>query len=394
MRSRLFVAAFFAASSVSPVLAFAAADGESASDIARTGNTKPVAVDTGTVRVTTFGIFRGAYDFVQTDPNVDFVGQNNGFFLDTARIGFEGTSGALTTRLSFEGASAAQLSPNTPEGALRVSMRDAFVRWDVLPQMSFQLGQAKAPWAREELRGVQDRPFANNAVGFEGVSAGRGYDQPSIAIDRQLGLLVTTVKPFEIGNLRFDYAAMIANGNGRNQLLDDNGKPMLVGRIEAGYLSYFIVGAGAYMNDRRIGTLPNLYDESDVGLVVDALSKIQNLELFASYAQVSTKYPTTAAPDRKQIAWHAQASYRVEWAPMPFAVGYRIAHFSPFAQGAATLPGGARLSDYDLDHHTLGLRLFHPTLPMSLYANYTLTLEPAARTLTNDRVTLLAQLTF
>ena len=394
MRPRLSVLALLAASLATSAPAFASADGESAADIARSGSTKPLTVDAGSMRVTTFGIFRGAYDYVQTDPNVDFVGQNNGFFLDTARVGFEGTAGSITTRLSLEGASAAQLAPNTPEGSLRVSLRDAFVRWDLTPQLSLQLGQAKAPWARAELRGLQDRPFATNAVGFEGVSAGRGYEQPSLAIDRQLGLLITTSKPLELGGLRFDYAAMIANGNGRNQLLDDNGKPMVVGRLEAGYLSYVTIGAGAYVNDRRIGTLPNLYEESDVGLVVDALSKVENLELFASFAQVSTKYGTTGAPDRKQIAWHAQASYRFEWSRMPFALGYRIAHFSPFAQGAATLPGGAKLSDFDVDHHTVGLRLFHPSLPISLYANYTLTLEPAARTLTNDRVTLLAQLTF
>ena len=393
MRVTLVAAGLLATSSLLfSTSARAGSDGESASDLGT--QTKPQPTEVGAFRIQSFGIFRSGYDYVQSDPKVDFVGQNSGFFLDLARIGFEAHTGAVSARISLEGASPHQTAPNTPEGTTRVSLRDAFVHWDVAPAFRIQLGQTKAPWAREELRGVQDRPFATSALGFEGVAAGRGYDQPSLAVDRQLGVLVTTTKPMELGDFRLDYALMVANGNGRNQLLDDNGKPMFVGRIECGYLSYFTVGAGAYANERRVGTAPNRYDETDVGLVVDAMSKIENLELFATYAQVSTKYPTTGAPDRKQVAWHAQASYRIEWAPMPFALAYRMAHFSPYAQGAAELPGGASLSDFSLDHHTVGVRLFHPKLPLSLYMNYTVTLEPSARSLANDRLTLLGQFTF
>jgi hypothetical protein len=395
LRSSAFALACCAASLASlPGTALAANDGESPADLARSGRGKPIEVEVGKTTITPFALFRAGYDRVGEDPKVDFVGRNNGFWLESARLGFEATSGSVTTRVSFEGASGAQLAPNTPEGSLRVSLRDAFVRWEVSPALAIQLGQAKAPWAREELRGVQERPFATNAVGFEGVAAGRGYDQPSLALDRQLGLIVTAAKPIEAGGLRFDYAAMLANGNGRNQLVDDNGKPLVVGRVELGYLAYATLGAGAYMNDRRVGTAPNLYDERDVGFVVDLMSKVENLELLATYAQVGTAYPTTGAPDRKQVAWHAQASYRFDWTAMPFAIGYRIAHFSPYAQAGAALPGGANLTDYDLDHHTVGVRLFHATLPLSLYANYTLTLEPSTRALANDRATLLAQMTF
>ena len=393
MRLRQAVALGLAALSSGTSRANAASDGESAAELAASGRSKPVTVEVGKTTVAPFALFRGGYDLVQTDPKVDFVGQNNGFFLDSARLGLEGSSGAITARISLEGASGAQLAPNTPEGVLRVSLRDAFVRWEIAPALAVQLGQAKATWAREELRGVQDRPFATNAVGFEGVAAGRGYDQGSIALDRQLGLIVTAAKPLELGPMNLDYAAMVANGNGRNQLLDDNGKPLLVGRLELGYAAYAKVGVGGYMNARRLGTAPNLYDERDVGLVVDLLTKVENLEVFGSYAEVATEYPTTGVPNRKQIAWHAQASYRVDFAAMPFAVAYRIAHLSPYAQGVATLPGGANLGAYDIGHHTVGLRLFHPTLPLSLYANYTFTVEPAARSLTNDRATLLAQLT-
>jgi hypothetical protein len=394
MRSRSLAFACAASLMTLGTAALAATDGESPADLARSGRGRPIEVEVGKTTVTPFALFRAGYDYVAEDPKVDFVGRNNGFWLESARLGFEATSGGITARLSFEGASGAQLAPNTPEGALRVSLRDAFVRWEIAPALAVQLGQAKAPWAREELRGVQERPFATNAIGFEGTPVGRGYDQPSLSLDRQLGLIVTAAKPLEAGGLRFDYAAMLANGNGRNQLVDDNGKPLVVGRVELGYLAFVTLGAGAYTNARRIGIAPNLFDERDLGLVVDLMSKVENLELFASYAQVGTTYPTTGAPDRKQVAWHAQATYRFEWAPMPFSVGYRIAHFSPFAQAGATLPGGANLADYDLDHHTLGVRFFHPTLPLSLYANYTLTMEPNARSLANDRATLLAQFTF
>ena len=66
------------------------------------------------------------------DERYDFVGRNNGFVLDSARVGVQGRNRTydVTFRISIEGASDVLTAPNTPLGSLSVRLRDGFARWD------------------------------------------------------------------------------------------------------------------------------------------------------------------------------------------------------------------------------------------------------------------------
>src|SRR5215470_845204 len=68
-----------------------------------------------------FGYLRMQYIAVQDDPNVAFVGRDDGFELQNARIGARGTYGPrVSFALSFDGAVDERAQVNTPQGKLGV----------------------------------------------------------------------------------------------------------------------------------------------------------------------------------------------------------------------------------------------------------------------------------
>jgi hypothetical protein len=86
------------------------------------------AVDSHQFHWEPFGFLRLQYAVVQNDPNVAFVGRDDGFQLQNARVGVRGQ---LDRRAGFvvsiDGAVDEREQINVPEGKLRVGLRDAFV---------------------------------------------------------------------------------------------------------------------------------------------------------------------------------------------------------------------------------------------------------------------------
>jgi hypothetical protein len=337
-----------------------------------------------------YGYLRAGYDHSMTDDRYTFVGRNNGFILDSARIGVEGRNQNydFTFRMSLEGASDVLSAPNTPIGTLAVRLRDAFARWDPIPYIGIQAGQFKAPWQEEELRGTPDLMFASRAVGVEGVPPARGFQVNGIQLDRQLGVMLSPIKPIG-GDFNVAYYAMVMNGNGSNQLLDDNGRFGIVARSEVAYLKYIRVGAGLFRNDRTVGTPPNLYYEEDLGLTADVGAKVAGLEVFGAITRLRTVFPTVGTSARVQLAFHGQVAYRIEFPAFFLAPGYRYAYFHPWQEG-----GDESFDSFKLQYHTIGVRLGAMKLPIQAWLNYTVTAEADGRKLDNDRIEVLGQVTF
>lgn len=337
-----------------------------------------------------YGYLRGGYDYTFKDGRYDFVGRNNGFVLDSARVGMQGrsTTYGVTFRISIEGASDVVTSSNTPQGSLAVRLRDGFARWDPVSFAGIQVGQFKAPFQEEELRGTQSLLFASRAVGVEGVAPGRGFQLPGIQLDRQLGVMISPIQPIG-GDVAVSYYLMVMNGNGANQLLDDNGKIGLVGRTELDILKYVRIGAGVFHNERRVGAPPNLYDEEDFGLTGDVSLNVAGLEALAAVTRVRTVFPTVGTSARAQLAYHLQAGYRFDIVRLQLTPAYRYAYFHPWESG-----GGGGFDAFKLQYHTFGVRLAHAKLPVTAWLNYTLTGEEEGRTLSNDRIEILGQVTF
>lgn len=337
-----------------------------------------------------FGYLRAGYDATFKDSRYEFVGRNNGFVLDSARVGVDGrnTDYDVLWRVSLEGAADVPLGANTPGGTLSVRLRDAFGRWDPIPWLGVQAGQFKAPFQEEELRGTNDLLFASRAVGVEGVPPGRGFETPGIQLDRQLGVMVSPARPIG-GDLGVSYYLMVMNGNGSNQLLDDNGKLGLAARTELTYLRYARIGAGLFRNDRTVGQPPSLYDEEDLGLTGDVGVRVGGLQVFGAVTRLRTTFPTVGTSARVQLAFHGQLGYRFEIQSVFLTPAYRYAYFHPWQTG-----GDEGFDTFRLQYHTLGVRVGSLKLPVQAWINYTLTQEEAGRKLTNDRMELIGQVTF
>lgn len=342
--------------------------------------------------LTPFGYLRAGLDYTLKDDRYSFIGRNNGFVLDSARVGLDGHAADfwhLAFRISIEGASDELSNPNTPIGNLSVRLRDAFARWDPSPYIGVQAGQFKAPFQEEELRGTNTLLFASRAVGVEGVGPGRGFQTPGIQLDRQVGAMLSPSQPIGGAAVAASYYLMVMNGNGANQLLDDNGHFGVVGRTELGIYDYVRIGAGVFHNDRTVGEPPNLYNESDTGLTGDLSLKVAGLQAMAAVTHVRTVFPTVGVSARVQLAFQAQAGYKFEFDNWHIGPAYRFAYFHPWQSG-----GADGFEAFRLQYHTVGIRTGLTKLPLQAWLNYTLTGEGEGRKLDNDRIEFMGQVTF
>lgn len=345
-------------------------------------------------RLVPWGYFRLAYESVESDDRYSFIGRNDGFLLDNARIGLDVEfRDTLSFLISFEGASDVQEDTNTPLGEIDVRLRDVYARWEIHPYIGIQGGQIKAPFAAEELQATVDLLFVSRSVGWEGVLVGRGFEEPGISLGRQIGVMLSPRAPIRFGDFGAVYYLMVGNGNDENQLLNDNSKVAVIGRVEALYSSFVTLGAAGYTNERRTGTPPNQADEEDVGVAADLYIHPGPIELFAQFGQVETDFDTAGVSSRIRRAGSVQGGYRFDL-PWGFSLtpAYRYAYYDPWANaGSNAMASANRLA---LEYHTFGVRVKAHSLPLSFFVNYTLTEEQAPREVDNDRLQLLAQVVF
>ena len=344
-----------------------------------------------------YGYIRVGYDLVGDDPNFDFIGANNGFVLHNARIGLAGgnTDWDLSFKVSLDGAADLRESINTPQGDLDVRLRDAFLRYDPVEYVGLEAGQFKLPFSAEEMGSTGSLVFISRAVGLQGVLVGQGLEQHGIVIGRELGAMLSPEAPIFFGDSDFGlaYYAAVVNGNGANQILNDNISLAVAGRLELYYGDYVRVGGSILLNDRTEGEPPDLFEESDFGFSADLLASWEGLEISGQFTQLTTEYPTVGTVDREQLAYHAQITYVVDQLCVPFAPAYRFAYFHPRSEGGVTA-GGIDLDSFELMYHTFGLRVWVPRTPLVVNLNYTLTGEQAPREVENDLFQALIQLVF
>ncbi|MBU6161099.1 MAG: hypothetical protein KGO50_08250, partial [Myxococcales bacterium] len=302
------------------------------------------------------GFTRIAFEKVQDDEQYDFIGRNDGFVLQNARLHVDGAhrGGWLRFRTGVEGTSEPRVPVNTPEGELNVRVRDAFIRLEYRPWLGVQVGQMLAPFAAEDLRSRRDLLFTRAAVGQAGVPVGRGLQEVSLSTRRQIGVMLNSREPFAAGPVRLNYALMAANGNGENQLLNDNQALALYARLELGWLEYVRVAGALLRNERTAGVRPDQFSETDLGWTVDLRANWLDVHLMAQLARVQTRFNTIEVPDRDRQAWHVEISWRPAIGPLRLYPAYRLANYQPWRSKAD--PSLAfDFADLDVTEHTMGL---------------------------------------
>lgn len=360
------------------------------------------------------GYVHVAYRWIQEPQNYNLVGRNNGFQLEQARLAANVQwKDKLAVRLSFEGASEDRLSQSFPGGQITARLRDAYTTWAPLRFVRVTVGQMVTPWDLDSMRSDAEMPFVDRAVPVEGVQPSEGRTTLGMGADRNLGISIHS-GDIDVGaNMSLRYSVFLGNGNGQNQLLNDNNLPAVFGRVEyafwgdqglpedrIGPMRAYVdlkrkpivsVGVAGQYNPRTAGNLPNLVNETDAGTAADVMVSILGIDCQAGILYLKTIYNTlSSVPDLERFGWWAHLRYTIPKLPFDLTPGYRIANYQPRAHIETS---GGSSADQTMDgdlallYHTFGISV-RPNiamLPIHANVNYTITSEKGPNRLNNDR---------
>ncbi len=333
-----------------------------------------------------FGYLRLMYLASQNDPNVQFVGRDDGFQLQNARVGVHG---ALGTRawfvVSIDGAVDERTQINTPEGKLRVGLRDAYADVGITRVAANPLvvraGFFQSLVDPESLIPDTARAFVDKPLESRGIRATEGYQTQGLTPGRSIGAALRLDPKLPVTAPAIGFELAVQNGADEYSSNNDNDKPAASGALLVRLPhDTHLVGAVRY-NPRTVGDLPFRQDENDLqasgGLMVTAGPVMAG----GGIVFVQTSFPTTGGPDRKAFGGHGQVMVRLGDDAMPIAIGYRFCIFDP---------SSLILTDRVMEH-TAGAVFGVPTYRMRVQLQATHVIEQAGRELSNSRIQLAAE---
>src|SRR5690606_25156452 len=113
------------------------------------------------------GYLRTSYEAIEDDlEQTDFVGLNDGFVLNNARVTLDGSYADLGFRIQFDGVSGVG---SGRESRVRTQLLDANATWAPLSELRLTLGRFRPPFDAEQRTPNADLPFVSRAVGVRGV---------------------------------------------------------------------------------------------------------------------------------------------------------------------------------------------------------------------------------
>ncbi len=346
---------------------------------------------------------RPGFKFVEPDSQILYIGENDGFFLDSARIGAEGNvENRVRFKLTVETASLLPGGhPNDPITPLLAAATDAWVAWTPSRWIIVQAGQQIMPSEYEGGDVAAEIPFTHPSVMAGGVRNGEGNAVAGLSPGRQIGIVVGSAEGLRLNaDIPLEYRLGISNGNGQNLLGNDNKLPAAYLRLGSGWGDILKVGVGGRFNPRTVGTLPNLYTETDAVLFVDSEVDVAGFEAVVELEGRQTAL-TTLVPDPQNPAGQETASGAALW------LGYKLDLVDDF--GVSVTPA-YRVSFYDpsssfqtdqLLENTIGVRVDGDArkLPLSFLVDYTVLTELGdlahnvqARDIADNRLTALFQI--
>lgn len=340
-----------------------------------------------------FGYLRMQYLAVQSDPNVAFVGRDDGFELQNVRVG---ARGKLFARVAFvvalDGAVDEREQVNSTDGKRKLGLRDAFADvgltkgpgQDLTDRLVVRAGLFHA-WADPEaLIADTARLFVDEPIESRGMRATEGYETAGLAPRRSLGaaLRFEPAPPREGVKLGFELA--VQNGAAELASNNDNDKPAVsaaaIARLPR---DGWLVIAGRY-NPRSVGALPFRQDEDDLQGSAGLRFVVGPVTVGGGVVAQRTTFPTTDGPAQTAYGAHGEAMVAIPGMPddLPLAIGYRFGILDP----------SSLITTDRVMEHTAGAVLAVPRYRMRFQLQVTHVVEQAARALDNDRAQLAAEL--
>ncbi len=347
--------------------------------------------------VTVSGYVRARYGMVlEGEEGPDFVGINDGFFLDNARLIIGAKKGAVDSIISIDGAVDRRSAANTASGQVDVGLKDAWVGYTVNEHLKIQAGQFKPPFDAEELRSTRAMFFIQRAVDSRGVRGVEGYNVQGLSLPRQAGALLSGDLGLG-GGFGLGYGVSVTNGSGANHPTNDNDDLAYTGRLTIGHDSHMTLGAGVHYNRLTNGAAPDLFSDDELAWVVDfEYRRTMGAIGFFMSAQYlmreTTSVDVESEPKTSATGYHGSLGFNL---PAGFSLGYRYAYLDPTSKFEAEDPVVETVLETDaITHHTVGLGYDVASAPLGFKLNYTLAQEDAGRELDNDRVDILMQASF
>jgi hypothetical protein len=330
-----------------------------------------------------FGYLRMQYIVVQNDPNIQFIGRDDGFELQNARLGFRGTY-QKRARFVFaiDGAVDERAQINVPEGKLRVGLRDAYADLAVSGDVEVRGGFFQTVLDTEALVGDLKRDFVDRPIESRGMRATEGFQTPGLTPGHSLGaaLRLDPLKPDGSGvGVGFELA--VQNGADEFASNNDNDKPAVSAAVIARFPHDSWLVVGARFNPRTVGDLPFRQDEDDYQGMAAVRFDAGPLVLGAGVFVQQTRFATTGGPEQNAFGGHGQAMIKLgDGTAMPFAVGYRFGILDP----------SSLITTDRVMEHTAGVVLGVPKLRMRVQLQLTHVIEE--RELSNDRAQIAAEI--
>jgi len=328
-----------------------------------------------------FGYLRLQYIIVQNDPNVQFVGRDDGFELQNARVGVRGTyRDRMKFVVAFDGAVDERAQINTPEGKLRVGLRDAYLDTKLGGDIAARGGFFETLLDPDALEEATLRDFVDRPIETRGMRATEGYEVSGLPPGRSLGGAVR-LEPGEIATgAKVGFEIAVQNGADEYASNNDNDKPAISAAVIARLPRHSWVVAGGRYNPRTVGSLPFRQDEDDLQGTVGGRIDVGPVIVGGAVFVQRTSFPTTGGPVQNAFGGHGQLLVKIPGA-LPLAVGYRFGILDP---------SSLILTDRVIEH-TAGMTLGVPAYRMRVQLQLTHVVEQSSRALSNDRAQVAAE---
>jgi len=317
------------------------------------------------------------YIAVQNDPNVQFVGRDDGFELQNARIGMRGNLGDhMAFVIALDGA-VDERAQNQVQGKLRVGLRDAFT--DVAPGGLFVVRAGYfLPWVDPEaLVADTERELVDHPLESRGMRSTEGWYTPGLPPGRSMGVaLHLDPGPVKDG-VAMGFEVAVQNGADEFATNNDNDMPAVSAAAVVRMPGDSFVIAALRWNPRTVGDLPFRQDETDYQGTLGARVTLGPVRLGGGLIVQRTIFESTAGPEQDAYGAHAQLFVKIP-STYPLAIGYRFAILDP----------SSLITTDRVMEHTVGAVMSVPSYRMRVQLQLVHVEEQADRDLSNDRVQL------
>ena len=328
-----------------------------------------------------FGYLRMQYIAVQNDPNVAFVGRDDGFELQNARVGVRGDLGLRASFVVAIDGAVDERAQNTPQGKLRVGLRDAFTDVRLAGATMLHAGYFLAWVDPTALIADTSREFVDYPLEVRGMRSTEGWYTAGLPPGRSMGASIRLDPAEPKDGAAFGYELAVQNGADEFASNNDNDQPAVsaAGVVRLPHEGYVI--AAVRYNPRTVGDLPFRQDETDYQGTLGAHVVAGPLSLGAGLIVQRTIFESTGGPEQDAFGAHGQLLFRFGSVERPLAVGYRFAILDP----------SSLITTDRVMEHTVGAVMGVPSYRMRVQVQVTHVEEQAERELSNDRIQLAAE---